>query len=138
MLDVFSALKSLRFKGPLAVTRYVAEKRRSSRRPFLIGLLSGLLLGCGPLQAMYVMAAGLGDPLAGAACLALFGLGTLPALLGFGLLARLMSGAMTHRFVQTAGVVMVVMGAMMLNNGLARAHPGDAAAAAKTKCGCMR
>ncbi|MDC9729739.1 MAG: sulfite exporter TauE/SafE family protein, partial [Methyloprofundus sp.] len=87
-LGLFSVLKRVRIKQPEAMALYANQKRRNSRRPFFIGFFSGFLLGCGPLQALYIMAAGNGDPVEGAKFLAAFGLGTLPALLGFGMATR--------------------------------------------------
>jgi len=87
---------------------------------FLVGFFSGLILGCGPLQVMYVMAAGNGDVLEGAKFLTLFGLGTLPALIGFGFIARLLSNAMTRRFIYASGIILIILGSMMLHKGLLR------------------
>ncbi len=123
-LNVFSVLKRVRIKQPEAMTRYANKKRRNSRSPFFIGFFSGFLLGCGPLQAMYIMAAGNGDPIEGAKFLAAFGLGTLPALLGFGMATRWLSGTMTRRITQISGVILLVMGTMMLNKGLMKTKSG--------------
>ncbi|RLA16693.1 MAG: heavy metal transport/detoxification protein [Gammaproteobacteria bacterium] len=123
-LNLFAALKRVRFKQPEAMARYANKKRRNSRSPFFIGFFSGFLLGCGPLQAMYIMAAGNGDPLEGAKFLAAFGLGTLPALLGFGMATRWLSGSMTQRISQISGVILIVMGSMMLNKGLMKTKSG--------------
>ncbi|WP_428353939.1 sulfite exporter TauE/SafE family protein [Methyloprofundus sp.] len=123
-LGIFAVLKRVRIKQPEAMARYANNKRRNSRSPFFIGFFSGFLLGCGPLQAMYIMAAGNGDPLEGAKFLAAFGLGTLPALLGFGMATRWLSGAMTHRITQISGVILLVMGTMMLNKGLMKTQSG--------------
>ncbi|OQK17949.1 hypothetical protein AU255_08840 [Methyloprofundus sedimenti] len=123
-LNLFTVLKRVRIKQPEAMARYANKKRRSSRSPFFIGFFSGFLLGCGPLQAMYIMAAGNGDPVAGAKFLAAFGLGTLPALLTFGMATRWLSGAMTHRITQISGVILLVMGGMMLNKGLMKTKSG--------------
>ena len=123
-LNVFSALKRVRIKQPEAMTRYANKKRRNSRSPFFIGFFSGFLLGCGPLQAMYIMAAGNGDPVEGAKFLAAFGLGTLPALLGFGMATRWLSGTMTRRITQISGVILLVMGTMMINKGLMKTKSG--------------
>ncbi|NOR81609.1 MAG: heavy metal transport/detoxification protein [Methyloprofundus sp.] len=123
-LNLFAVLKRVRFKQPEAMARYANKKRRNSRSPFFIGFFSGFLLGCGPLQAMYIMAAGNGDPLEGAKFLAAFGLGTLPALLGFGMATRWLSGSMTHRISQISGVILIVMGTMMLNKGLMKTKSG--------------
>ena len=123
-LGLFAVLRRVRIKQPEAMARYANRKRRNSRSPFFIGFFSGFLLGCGPLQAMYIMAAGNGDPVEGAKFLAAFGLGTLPALLGFGMATRWLSGAMTHRITQISGVILLVMGTMMLNKGLMKTQSG--------------
>lgn len=124
MLNLFAVLRRVRIKQPEAMARYVMKKRRTSRSPFFIGFFSGFLLGCGPLQAMYIMAAGNGDPVAGAKFLVAFGLGTLPALLGFGMVTHLLSDKMTRRFLQASGVILIVMGTMMLNKGLMKTKSG--------------
>lgn len=124
MLNVFAVLRRVRIKQPEAMIRYAIKKRRKARSPFFIGFFSGFLLGCGPLQAMYIMAAGNADPIEGAKFLALFGLGTLPALLSFGMVAHLLSEKMTHRFLQASGIILIVMGTMMLNKGLMKTESG--------------
>jgi LysM repeat protein len=87
-------------------------------RPFTIGLLNGLMIACGPLQAMYVMAAGTGSAFEGAKMLFAFGLGTLPVLSAFGVLTTLISASLTHRLLKASGVIVVVLGAVMINRGL--------------------
>jgi len=62
----FSVLRHFTLRLPKAVNRSITSGLQKHRSPLLTGLLTGLLLGCGPLQAMYVMAAGSGDPLEGA------------------------------------------------------------------------
>lgn len=89
-----------------------------SDRPFFIGCLNGLMLACGPLQAMYVMAAATGSPLEGAKILFLFGAGTLPLMLGFGFFAGLASRAATGAILKTSGALVFVLGLIMLNRGL--------------------
>ncbi len=124
MLDVFAVLKHIRIKQPKSIAHFVVNRNKRSRSPFFIGFFSGFLLGCGPLQAMYVMAAGSSDPLLGAKIMTLFGLGTLPALFSFGYLTRLFSAAATHRFFQLSGVILIFVGIMMFNKGLIRTHSG--------------
>jgi uncharacterized protein len=123
-LNVFSALKRVRIKQPEMMARFAISQRRKAKSPFFIGFFSGFLLGCGPLQAMYVLAAGIGDPAEGARLLTLFSLGTLPSLIGFGMMARLLSNTMTRRFIQVSGVILIVMGLMTLNKGLLRMDTG--------------
>jgi sulfite exporter TauE/SafE/copper chaperone CopZ len=120
MLNLFSILKRIRIKQPAAVVEFAIKNRKQSRSPFFIGFFSGFLLGCGPLQTMYVMAAGNGDALEGAKILTFFGLGTLPALLSFGVLARFLSSKMTRFFVHASAIILIVMGLMMINKGMMR------------------
>ncbi len=124
MLGFNKILKYIHIRQPKRVAQFVQKHNKRSRSPFFIGFFSGFLLGCGPLQAMYVMAAGSSDPLQGAKILTLFGLGTLPGLLSFGYLARLFSSKTTRRFFQLSGIILIFVGSMMLNKGLIRTHSG--------------
>lgn len=118
MLNIFSWLRRYTLRLPSSVNRQVADELRSRRSPLSTGLLTGLLLGCGPLQAMYVMAAGSGDPKQGAIILLMFGLGTLVPLLGFGLFASLLSPAVMRQLVRVSGLLVIAMGLMMAQRGL--------------------
>jgi len=124
MLNIFTVLKHIRIKQPKTLANFAIKHRNRSRSPLFIGFFTGFLLGCGPLQAMYVMAAGSSDPLIGAKIMTLFGLGTLPALFSFGYLTRLFSAAATQRFFQLSGIILIFVGTMMLNKGLMRTDSG--------------
>jgi uncharacterized protein len=93
-----------------------ALKGRVPGHPLAMGLLLGLL-PCGLLYSALIAAAARGGALDGAAALALFGIGTAPALLGVSvadeLLAR--SRAFLNRLSQ---VFLLVMGAWFLWTGL--------------------
>jgi uncharacterized protein len=109
----------LHFPFPSRLLRFV--QLSAGPRPFAIGLANGLMIACGPLQALYVLALGTGSAIEGASLLLVFGLGTLPLLLGFGWLA----GRLGHRFGRRALAVtawiVVVLGIAMVNRGLALA-----------------
>ena len=124
MVGAFAILRYVRIKQPKSITKFANKRRERSRSPFFIGFFSGFLLGCGPLQAMYVIAAGSSDPILGAKMLTFFGLGTLPALLSFGYIARLLSAKITHRFFQLSGIILIFVGLMMFNKGLLRTNSG--------------
>ncbi len=47
-----------------------------------------------------------------------FSVGTLPVLLSFGVLATLISSALTHRLLRFSGMIVVILGAVMINRGL--------------------
>jgi len=119
MLEVFPALSHFQFKAPAFIMRFVGKEYRKHSNPFYIGLLNGLMIICGPLQAMYVMAAGTGSWSEGAFILFFFGLGTLPLLMGFGFLTSLLSANLTPRLLKASGAIVMILGAVMLNRGLA-------------------
>ncbi len=118
MLGLFQPLRRIRLKAPAALERFLGRQGSRRHRPFVIGLLNGLMIACGPLQAMYVMAAGTGSAVEGAKMLFTFGVGTLPVLLSFGLLTTLISGSLTHRLLRVSGAIVIVLGAVMINRGL--------------------
>ena len=119
MLGLFAPLRRFRLGLPRPLQNFIyAEEARARHRPFVIGMLNGLMIACGPLQAMYVMAAGTGNALEGAKMLFAFGIGTLPVLVSFGVLATLISSSVTHRLLRLSGAIVVVLGAVMINRGL--------------------
>ena len=124
MLDLIPSLRSFTIRLPKAFTRGVNSNIQTQRSPLVIGFLTGFLLGCGPLQAMYIMAAGTGSPQEGATLLFFFGLGTLVPLLGFGFFANLLSRNTIHDLVRVSGVLVIVMGVMMANRGLKLTRSG--------------
>lgn len=119
MLGVFPALSHFHIRTPKFIMRFVGKEYRKRSNPFVIGLLNGLMIICGPLQAMYVMAAGTGSWTQGAAILFFFGIGTLPLLLGFGFLTSLLSANLAPKLLKASGFIVMILGAIMLNRGLA-------------------
>ncbi|MBR9690828.1 hypothetical protein GOV08_04035 [Candidatus Woesearchaeota archaeon] len=119
MINMFPILRRLTIKTPRFITKIVGEKSKQSTNPLVIGLLNGLMIACGPLQAIYIMAAGTGSVIEGAKLLFVFGLGTLPAMLGFGYFASFISGKMTHKLLKASGAIVILLGVFMINNGLA-------------------
>jgi sulfite exporter TauE/SafE/copper chaperone CopZ len=118
MLDVFPALRGFTLRLPHFVTKGVANELRGQRSPLRIGLLNGFMLGCGPLQAMYIMAAGTGSALEGATMLFFFGLGTLVPLLSFGLIASSVPRRLMRQLVLASAIMVIAMGLMMADRGL--------------------
>ena len=124
MLNVIPGLRYFTLRLPKAFTHQVNSSIRKRKSPFFIGMLSGLLLGCGPLQVMYIMAAGTGSPQEGATLLFFFGLGTLVPLLGFGFFANFLSRHTIHELVRVSGFLIIIMGVMMANRGLKMTQSG--------------
>ena len=91
-------------------------KGRVPGHPFATGLFLGLL-PCGLLYSAVIAAVARGGPLEGAAALALFGLGTAPALLGVSLADELL--ARNRAFVnRLSQVFLLAMGAWFLWTGI--------------------
>ena len=119
ILNVFPALNHFQIKPPAFLTRFIGKEYRKHGNPFVIGLLNGLMIICGPLQAMYVMAAGTGSWQQGAETLFFFGVGTLPLLMGFGFLTSMLSANLTPKLLKVSGLIVMALGVIMLNRGLA-------------------
>ena len=120
-LNMLHLLPHLRLFGlpmPRWLSRFVHSEFRKPHNPMVIGMLNGLMIACGPLQAMYVMAAGTGSPWEGARILLIFGLGTLPLLLGFGFLTTLISHHASDKILKASGLVVVTLGLIMFNRGM--------------------
>ncbi len=114
----------VQLRTPAFLLRLIGRQYRRRSHPFVIGLANGLMIVCGPLQAMYILAAGTGDPLQGGALLFLFGLGTLPMLFGFGVFATTLAKSAGPKLVKLSSIAVVVMGAVMLNRGLILTQSG--------------
>jgi len=108
---------SPRSLGGFSFGRLVGRlKGRAPGHPFALGLLLGLL-PCGFLYSAVVAAVARGSALHGAAAMALFGLGTAPALLGLSLADEFLARHRTF-LNRLAHVFILVMGAMFLWRGL--------------------
>lgn len=104
-LTKVASSESNKYKGPYS-------------RPLVTGLLNGLFIACGPLQAMYLYAMGSGTFVSGATSLFAFGLGTLPVMLGFGSLATVISHNTTKKILKVSAIIVLILGLIMLNRGL--------------------
>ena len=126
-LNMFGAvpwLRKIRLKTPKSLNKFVNNKSDKTKSPLVIGLLNGLMIACGPLQAIYIMAAGTGSMIEGAKILFVFALGTLPVMLGFGFLTTLISSKATNKILKASGFVVIILGLVMLNRGLALTGTG--------------
>jgi sulfite exporter TauE/SafE len=118
MMDAFAGLRRFHIRLPRFFVHQLFIQQRNTSNPLIIGLLNGLMIACGPLQAMYVLAAGTGDPIEGAKLLAVFAVGTLPLMLLLGYTANMVTANMTRQFLKISGVLILTLGVIMLNRGL--------------------
>ncbi|MFH0701123.1 MAG: sulfite exporter TauE/SafE family protein [Candidatus Woesearchaeota archaeon] len=120
-----SWFRKFQIRWPKSMNKWLGEESKIHQQsPLIIGLLNGLMIACGPLQAVYIMAAGTGSMLEGAKMLFIFGLGTLPIMLGFGYLTSIISSKATMKILKASGVLVMILGVIMLNRGLALTGSG--------------
>jgi len=124
MLNFIPGLRKVRIKTPAFISKFVGAESQKHSSPLIIGLLNGLMIACGPLQAIYIMAAGTGSMVEGAKILFVFALGTLPVMLGFGFITSFLSNKATHKILKVSGVIVIILGAIMVNRGLALTGTG--------------
>jgi uncharacterized protein len=124
MLNIFPSLRKVGFRTPRFLSRFVGKERRKHSNPLVIGLLNGLMIACGPLQAIYIMAAGTGSMVEGAKLLFVFGLGTLPVMLGFGYITSFISRKSTHKILKASAYIVIILGLIMVNRGLSLTGTG--------------
>jgi len=97
-------------------------------RALVIGLLTGCL-PCGWLYAFVVTAAGTGTAAAGAATMAVFWLGTLPAMAGLGLGLRALAGPFLRHVPAACAVAMILVGLFAVAGRMMDPHVHVAATA---------
>lgn len=124
MLQAFAVLRRVHIRMPKVLHNFVITRQRHFRSPLIVGLLNGLMIACGPLQAMYILAAGTGSAWQGGAMLFFFALGTLPVMLAFGFFASLITTATSKKMLQISGMLIVLLGIVMLNRSLVMLDSG--------------
>lgn len=127
MLGCFALLRQLQPRPPrwlaekihtLAREKAIGQERAPWRGSLLLGLANGLM-PCGPLQSMQLYALGTGSAFAGASAMAVFCLGTMPAMLGLSLLSGSLGQRGKGRLMQAAATLVLLLGLGMVHNGLA-------------------
>ena len=117
MLGIFPALRKLQIRFPRKSVIKINQKKRTEKRPFVVGLLNGFM-PCGPMQSMQIIALGLGNPISGALAMLMFSLGTVPLMLGLGSLVSALGEKYTKLVMQTGAILIVVLGLAMLSQGV--------------------
>lgn len=117
MLGLFDWTRKFTLRLPGRLQDRV-ERLRSGNQPFYVGLANGLM-PCGPLQAMQLYALGTGSLIAGATSMLVFAAGTVPLLLGFGVLNTLLSHKYSRGMLKISAVMVTVMALLMFSRGMA-------------------
>jgi sulfite exporter TauE/SafE/copper chaperone CopZ len=114
----FKAFRKFHLKMPASALKLLSKPK--PKTPFFVGMLNGLM-PCGPLQTMQLYALGTGSALSGALSMFMFAIGTLPLMLTFGALSGFLSKGYTKKILKFSGILIVVLGLVMSNRGLALA-----------------
>ncbi len=115
----FSIFRKFNIKLPWSSCKI----KNKPKAPFLVGMLNGLM-PCGPLQTMQLYALGTGSAAAGAISMFLFSLGTVPLMLVFGAISGFLSKGYTKQLLKFSGILVIILGIIMGNRGLALAGVG--------------
>lgn len=116
MLGIFPWLRKLNPRMPAFISKKIEAQKLRATRPFVIGLLNGLM-PCGPLQSMQILALACANPFVGALSMLLFSLGTVPLMLGLGSLISVLGMRFTHTIMNIGAVLVTVLGFAMLAQG---------------------
>ena len=116
MLGIFPGLRKLKLRIPNFGRNVAARSAGKTRIPFIVGLCNGFM-PCGPLQSMQIVALASGSPLAGAASMLCFSLGTVPLMLGFGSAVSMLGKKFTGQVLKVGAILVVVMGLSMMAQG---------------------
>ena len=117
MLGVFRLLKRFRLQLPSGLHTALSGRVGGSSS-FLIGILNGFM-PCGPLQAMQIYALSTGSAVLGALSMLSFSLGTVPLMLGFGLISGRLNRKYRRVMLTVSAMLIFVMALNMVGNGLA-------------------
>jgi sulfite exporter TauE/SafE len=123
-LSLLGLLPLQRWLASAALTRTVGRWLRRLMAaqhplaPFGLGLTNGLL-PCGPVYAVGLLVAISGNPLRGAVIMLVFGLGTLPAMLGVGFSISLLSVRLRTSLYRLAAMLVTLVGVQLALRGLA-------------------
>ncbi|MEZ4713079.1 MAG: sulfite exporter TauE/SafE family protein [Caldilineaceae bacterium] len=85
---------------------------------FALGM-SNALLPCAPVYTMLLLAATTGNPLRGGLAMFIFGLGTLPSMIGVGLFASRVSVQLRGHLFRAAAALIMLVGVQLMLRGLA-------------------
>ena len=115
----YPIFEALRLKTPQIIARYLYSQKHSNKPkgPFTVGLLNGFM-PCGPLQAMQLYALSTGSIYQGMLVMAVYTVGTIPMMLGFGVFISKLSQNSIHKVVKFSGALIIILGLIMFNRGL--------------------
>jgi len=113
---------------------HAVQEQPMATRAWLTGLLT-TMLPCGWLYVFVATAGGSGSIRAGVLTMAVFWLGTVPALLAVGLGAQRLFGPLRQRLPMLSAALVLVMGLLSISGRFSMQHASDAPAGADAPSG---
>ncbi|MBU0671122.1 sulfite exporter TauE/SafE family protein, partial [Patescibacteria group bacterium] len=112
-------LEKIKLRTPKFIAKFIFNNKENKKPkgPFIIGLLTGFM-PCGPLQAMQLYALTSGSFVKGGLSMAIYALGTIPLMFGFGSFISFIKHDKIKKIMQISGIVVIVLGLFMINRGL--------------------
>lgn len=114
----FKLFRKIQIKLPTPACKVISNSK--PKTSFFVGLVNGFM-PCGPLQTMQLYALGTGSAVSGALSMFMFSIGTVPLMLTFGALSSLLSKGYTKKILKFSGILIIVLGLIMSNRGIALA-----------------
>lgn len=111
-----------RYAGKLIVKLRTLFGKQSKRNLLLIGLLNGLL-PCGLVYVAIAGAINTNDTLTGILFMVMFGLGTIPVMLGIALAGNMLAASVRTKLVKIIPVFIVILGIIFILRGLSLGIP---------------
>ncbi len=111
-----------RYAGKLIVKLRTLFGKQSKRNLLLIGLLNGLL-PCGLVYVAIAGAINTNDTLTGILFMVMFGLGTIPVMLGIALAGNMLAASVRTKLVKIIPVFIVILGIVFILRGLSLGIP---------------
>jgi sulfite exporter TauE/SafE len=120
LVEIFPVLRDKSITLPSGIARFFGLKKEvkeySHRGAVITGVLT-FFLPCGFTQAMQLYAISTGSFWQGAIIMGLFAVGTAPGLLGIGGLTSIFKGHKARIFFMTAGLAVIILGLVNIDNG---------------------
>jgi len=120
MFNVHPIFRYFNFEPPKFITRYIRRTAKNGTEivtPLFLGALT-VFIPCGVTQAMMAVALGTGDPVAGAALMFAFTLGTSPVFFAVAYLTMELGARLEKFFMHFVAAIVLILGLVTLNSGL--------------------
>jgi len=120
MLNVHPIFRYFNIEPPKFITRYIRRTAKNGTdllTPLFLGALT-VFIPCGVTQAMMAAALGTGDPVAGAALMFAFTLGTSPVFFLVAYLTMQIGARLESLMMSFVAIVVLVLGFVTVNSGL--------------------